>query len=357
MPQSKQLRWSKLRVGLLVLVSLIIFMVAVVLISGEGFLERKYTLRTYMDDAGGLRMGDPVRLAGINAGNVEEIRISGSHDPKRAIEVVMRVRRKYLGEVRANSVALLQSEGLLGQRFIDITRGTPPAPALPPGGEVKLKETPEISEVVATSADVMVKLNRIAARVDNVMAQVESGKGSLGKIIYDESLYQKANRSVDEVQRLVAHAAAGRGSLGKLLTSEELYDNLNSTLRKADGIVEDVRREKGSLGKILYDPGLYNRADQLLANANSVVEGVEKGHGSLGRFVKDEALYNRANTAIANLDRISERLEKGQGSAGRLLNDPALYNNVNTFTQELRTLVADFRQNPKKFLTINFKLF
>ncbi len=357
MPQTKQLSWIQLRVGLLVVTSLIMFGLLVFLMTGEGFFARKYTVRTYMENAGGLRTGDPVRLAGIDVGNVESIRISGSHDPKRSVEVVMRVRRKFQDELRADSLAELDAEGLLGQRFLNITRGDPGQPVVPAGGEVKLKETTELKDVLSSSADVMEGLNKVVARVDRIMTQVESGKGSLGKIIYDDSLFKKANEGVEGMNRLVAHAASGRGSLGRFLMTDELYNNANNSIGKLDRIVDDVRTGKGTLGKFIYDPALYNKVDQVAARFERIVADVEKGQGSLGKLVKDDALYNRMNAAAGSLEKVGGRLERGEGSAGKLMHDPALYNNVNSFSQEMRTLIADFRKNPKKFLTINFKLF
>lgn len=357
MPQRKQLSWIQLRVGLLVIISLIIFGVLVFLMTGESFFARKYTLRTFMDNAGGLRVGDPVRLAGIDVGNVDEIRISGTHDPRRAIEVVMRVQRRYQNEIRTDSMAELDAEGLLGQRFLNITRGSPGQPVIQAGGEVTQRERTELKDVLGASADVMQGLNRVVDRVDRIMTQVESGKGSLGKIIYDDELYRKANSTVDSANRLIAYAASGRGSIGKFLMSEELYNNANSAVARFNSVAEQISTGKGTLGRFINDPSLYNRVDQTAARADAIVANIEKGQGSLGKFVKDEAFYNRTNSAVGSFERIVAGLEKGEGSAGRLLQDPALYNNVNTFAQEIRALIADFRKEPKKYLTINFKLF
>src|SRR2546428_5385051 len=105
MPKKQELTWTKLRVGLLVVVSLTIFALLIFLITGEGFFQRKYVLKTLMDNAGGLRKGDPVRLAGLDVGNVEDIHLSGNHDPSRAIEVMMRIQRKYENEIRDDSLA------------------------------------------------------------------------------------------------------------------------------------------------------------------------------------------------------------------------------------------------------------
>jgi len=357
MAKSKQISWAELRVGLLVIVSLTIFAVLVFLMTGQGFFQRKQTLRIFMENAAGLRTGDPVRLAGIDVGNVYDIRISGSHDPSRAVEVTVHVQRHYQDEIRADSVAVLAAEGLLGQRFLNISRGTPSQPMVPNNGEVRMKETPEIADVVSSSADVMVTLNRIAARVDRIMAQIESGRGSLGKLLYDTTLYDKANASVDDIQNLLSYAASGKGSLGKLLMTDEIYNTALGTLSKADQVVDDVRSGKGSVGKFLYDPALYDKSTKLLERADNIVAGVEKGQGTIGKLLKDDTLYNQANTAVDTVNRIGQKIDRGEGSAGKLINDPALYNNLNNFSQEMRALLADFRANPKKFLTIHFKIF
>jgi phospholipid/cholesterol/gamma-HCH transport system substrate-binding protein len=357
MPKSKQIVWSQLRVGLLVIVALIIFAVLVFLMSGEGFFQRKYDLKVFTENAAGLRTGDPVRLAGVDVGNVLAIGISGSHDPSRAVRVDVRLLRKYHDEIRDDSVATLAAEGLLGQRYLNITRGSPSAAEVPPGGEVKMKETAEISDVVASSADVLTNLNRIVRRVDNIMAQVEAGKGTLGRIIYDESLYKKADKSVDDIQNLIAYASAGKGSFGKLLMTDELYNTALGTLTKADQVVDDVRSGQGAAGKFIYDPALYDKATQLVTRADGVMAGIEKGQGTVGKALKDETLYNRATAAIDAFADLGEKLQRGEGSAAKLLNDPTLYNNLNSFSQELRGLIADFRQNPKKFLTVHLKIF
>jgi phospholipid/cholesterol/gamma-HCH transport system substrate-binding protein len=357
MPQPRQLSWTQLRVGLLVLVSLTIFAVLIFLMTGEGFFQPRYELRTYMENAAGLRVGDPVRLAGIDAGNVDTIRIAPVDDPLRGVEVVMRVQRRFQDEIREDSEVTIAAEGLLGQRFLNISRGTPQQPAVPPGGVVRMRETADLQDVVETSADVMVRLNRITGRVDNIMAQVESGRGTLGQLIFDDELYRKANQSVDEVNRLIGHAAAGEGSLGRFLMTDEAYNAAMATLNHVDAVVADVRKGEGTLGKFIYDPQLYNSAASVATRADRVVAEIERGQGTLGRLIQDPELYNRANSAIANVDRIGARLDRGEGTAGRLLHDETLYENANAFTMEMRGLLADFRQDPRRFLTIRFRLF
>jgi len=102
----------------------------------------------------------------------------------------------------------------------------------------------------------------------------------------------------------------------------------------------------------------------VLAKFNSTTEkldriagDIEAGRGTLGKFIKDEKLHDDAQAAIASLKNISERLDKGEGSAGKLLHDDKLYTNLNQTTAEMVKLLYDFRQNPKKYLSIKVSLF
>src|SRR5713226_5219507 len=100
MPQQKQLAWAQLRVGVMVIVSLTVLAVAIFFISGQvGFWSRRYTLKMYFSDAGGLREGGQVQLAGVAVGSVNRIRLSPFPDPKRAVEVEAKIPKVYQDEI------------------------------------------------------------------------------------------------------------------------------------------------------------------------------------------------------------------------------------------------------------------
>jgi phospholipid/cholesterol/gamma-HCH transport system substrate-binding protein len=357
MATRQQVSWAQLRVGVMVLTALSIFALMIFLMSGEGTFTRKATLRVFMDNAAGLKKGDPVRLTGIDIGNVQEIRISGEHDASRAVMAVLSVQRRFLDEIRTDSVATLEAESLLGQRYFDITRGTPAKPALQPDAELNFKSRPDYGDVMATGATVLTNLNRVINQVGRVTDTLSQGQGTLGKLFMDDALYRRADSAVADFQKMAQHASSGQGSLGKLIYTDEIFDRANSAVGKLDQIADDVKSGQGSLGKLLYDPALYDDTRQIVARANEVVGDVQAGKGSLGKFIKDEALYNKATSAVDRIDTIAGRMEKGEGSMGRFLRDDAFYNNTNQLSLEVRELLADFRKDPKKFLTIKFKLF
>jgi phospholipid/cholesterol/gamma-HCH transport system substrate-binding protein len=353
----KHVSWAQLRVGLLVLVSLTVLAATVFLMTGEGLFTRKSRIRVFIDNAGGLKKGNPVRLTGIDIGNIEEIRVSGESDPNRAVLVIGRIYGSYLDDIRQDSVATLEADGLLGQRYIDITRGAPGSPKIEPNAEVKYRLSPGVGDVIASGATALTNMNRLVNSFTRVAERIEKGEGSLGKFLTDEDLYRNAEAAVQDFRQVAASVAGGEGTLGKLLTDDEMYQRANDAIGKLNTMVDDVRGGKGTLGKLVGDTEIYDEARQMVARANEIVADVKAGKGTLGRLITDDAFYTRATTAVDKFAALGERLDRGEGSFGKFVRDEAFYNNTNTLALEVRELIADFRKNPKKFLTIQLKLF
>jgi phospholipid/cholesterol/gamma-HCH transport system substrate-binding protein len=358
MPQQKQLTWAQLRVGVLVIVSLTVFAVAIFFISGQvGFLTRRYTLKAYFSDAGGLREGAEVQLAGIAVGNVNRIRISPHPEAGRAVEVLMRITRTYQGQIRADSAATLETTGLLGDRHVDITLGGPGQSPLPDGGVLKSREEPDIKKIVQNTNDVISNLRVLSAKLNEVAAQIQSSRGSLGKLIYDQSFYNRLNETAGGVQRLVAQVEKGQGTLGKFLSDETLYQRTSATIDRLSQVAEEIQHGNGSLAKFISDPSIYDHVNQAVAQANALIENVNKGQGTLGKLATDPQLYNRINDTFDRVNVISTRIEEGQGTLGKLSTDPALYNNLSQSSQALREFLTEFKKNPKKYLSVRVRLF
>ena len=218
MPQHERVQWAQLRVGIMVIVSLAVFAIAVFFISGQvGFFTRHYTLKAYLASAGDLREGAQVRLAGIAVGSVAKIRISPYTDRQRAVEVDLKIARTYQNEIRADSVASVETVGLLGDSYMDITRGTAGQEPVADGGAVKTAEKADIAAVMQNTNEVIMNLNALSAKLDDITTQIQAGKGSMGKLLYDQTLYNKMDATVSGAQALVDRAQRGEGTIGKLM--------------------------------------------------------------------------------------------------------------------------------------------
>ncbi len=358
MPERKQVSWAKLRVGMLVLSGLVVFAVGVFFISGRGgFFTRKYTLKTYFSGAAGLREGSQVRIAGIPVGVVQRIRISDSDKPDRAVEVLMRIPVDYQNQIRQDSDARLATAGLLGEAFVDITRGTSDKAVVQNGGEVNSIEEADIKRIVQNTNDVISNLRVLSSKLNEITGQVQAGQGTMGKLIYDQALYNRLNQMSSDLQRVMARLEQGEGTIGKLMQDETLYQRTVASIDRLNQVLDDVQHGKGTLAKFINDPAVYNDIHQLVLRANTMVDNVNNGKGTLGKLATDPQLYNRMNETFDRMNIIATRIEQGQGTLGKLSTDPTLYNNLSTSSQSLREFLTEFRKNPKKYLTVQLKIF
>jgi len=358
MPQRERITWAQLRVGALVIISLAVLAVGIFFISGPvGFLSRHYTLKAYFSTAGGLREGGQVRLAGIPVGNVEKLMISPYLDSSRAVEVVMSVTRAYQDQVRADSVATMETVGLLGESYVEIARGSPAQPVIPDGGEVKSSEEADIKRVVQNANDVISNLRVLSAKLNEITAQIQTGQGSMGKLIYDPGLYNRLNSTASHVERLVSRVENGEGTLGKLMEDETIYTRSVATIDRLNQVLDDVQHGKGSLAKFMSDSSLFDNVNRLVTRADSMVGNINSGEGTMGKLATDPQLYNRLNETFDRMNVITTRIEQGQGTLGRISTDPSLFNNLNESSQSLKDFLTEFRKNPKKYLTIRIRIF
>jgi phospholipid/cholesterol/gamma-HCH transport system substrate-binding protein len=358
-PSQKQLKWSQLKVGLTVIIASIVLGILIFLMSGTGgFFTKKIVLRAYFDNAGGLLGGAPVRLEGVDVGNVSSIRVVS--DPNRRlnpVEVTMKVNTKYLDNIRTDSLATLSTAGVLGSTFVDIESRGASGPVVKNGQELKTLVQPDLSDVVRSTQGTLQNMDALLKRLDRIVAFVESGQGSIGKLIYDPGLYNRLNTTLNEFQSIAADVSNGKGSLGKLVASDELYQRANTTVDKLNQIIDELQQGKGTAGKFLKDPTLYDNANQTVANIRKFTEDVNSGKGALGKLTHDEELAAKLKDTIVKLSAITNDLQAGQGTAGKLLKDPSLYTNSDKMLVETRDLIKAIRENPKKYLTIHFKIF
>ncbi len=357
MPSQKQLKWSQLRVGLTVLFASVTLAVLIFVMSGTGgWFTSKITLRSFLDNAGGLREGAPVRLAGVDIGNVTGIRIVEGK-PATPVEVTMKVNTKYKFNLRKDSVTLLSTAGVLGETFVDVDSTVAKGPPATDGDTLAAREQPQIEDVVRASQGTLQNMDALLKRVDRIVAFIESGQGSIGKVIYSPALYDQLNATVIEAKGLMDDIQSGKGSLGPLLTSDEAYKKVIAAIDKLNVIVDEIQQGKGTAGKLLKDPELYNNANKAIANVRELTDDINAGKGAIGKMTHDQEFAAKLQTLMSNLSELSERLEKGEGTAGMLFKDPALYNNSNQMLVETRELVKSIRENPKKYLTFHVKVF
>ena len=359
MPSQKQLKWSQLRVGVTVIFASLTLGLLLFLMSGTGSLfTSRITLISYFNNAGGLRVGAPVRLSGVDIGNVVGMQIVADQKKKLTpVEVTMKVTTKYAFNLRRDSICLLRTSGVLGETYVDLDSSQATGPPAQSGDTLATREQADIQDVVVTSQSTLQNMDALLKRADRILAFAESGKGSLGKLIYDPTLYDRFSATVAQFQSIVEQISKGQGSLGALVSRTDAYDKFISTLDKMNAVIDDIHQGKGTAGKIIEDPSLYNNANDTIANIKKLTDDINAGKGTLGKLTKDDELAKKLDTTMTKLSQLVTELEAGQGTAGKLIKDETLYNNLNGTLTETRELLKAIRQDPKKYLSIKLHIF
>jgi phospholipid/cholesterol/gamma-HCH transport system substrate-binding protein len=347
-----------LKVGLIALSAFVVLFVLVFLLTGSkgGIFRTNALLRTYMDDASGLGDGTAVRLNGITVGYLDRLQLTNSRDPKRTVEFDMEVQRAYLPQIPVDSVVGVAASNLLGDKFLNITKGASPQ-HVADGAELRPLPSQDIPELLKQMATLLGTFQDSVTRVDSLLAGVEAGKGNLGKLLKDEELYNTINGITSEGQKLITDIRTGNGTLTHLIYDDSLYQDARKPLQRIDAILADLQKGQGTLGKALKDPALYDEARDTLAEVHKLMDDINAGKGSAGKLMKDEQLYQRAVILEDKLTGLVDKINAGQGTVGQLLTNPQLYDSLNGATGEMHSLMKDMRANPKKFLTIQLKIF
>jgi phospholipid/cholesterol/gamma-HCH transport system substrate-binding protein len=361
MPSQQEVKWSQLKVGVIVLVSMALLTTLLFLMtkaSGMSVFSKKMIAHVYFENSAGLKKGAEVQLQGVTIGEVKDVLISS--DPARKltpVEAVMKLDPKFSSDLHKDSKASLGTIGVLGDTIIDINSQTATGPPLENGDELRTLETPSLTDVVKASQGTIESLNVILAKMDKIVDKLNNGEGSVGKLINDPALYNKAEDTVDQLDKLASQLNSGKGTIGKLMNDSSLYDHLNDTTVKLDAIATDLNNGKGSAGKLLHDDAMYNNLNSTLAHANSLLAEADAGKGGLGVLLKDPTFANKLTDTVDKLDTLLSNVNSGKGTLGKIATDDQMYTNINKLLTSSTDLVTTIRSDPKKYLTIHLKIF
>ncbi len=460
--------FTELKVGIFVLVTCLILGVAIFTIGTTvGLLEETFYARTYLNNVSGLKPGDLVLLAGVEVGNVTDVRISESDDipatesnqaslrqiealtqrterlqeeisiseedllglreeyaqaveqygeeasqvralgketadleqqvarqrgnveeTGRAINRIQRnlqnivvsalIKSEYRDWIKRDSNISLGSIGLLGDKYIEISLGRSSEPPLVVEEErpgwlgtstqqvVLITGTtqPGFQELITGADDVLANLSLLSEKVNQILSPISEGEGSLSEFIGNTSFYEnlnqavvKATETVDQATQLIQGFREGEGTLALLVQEQEVYDKINAATGHLQNVLAQIDRGEGSLGLFIKDPSLYEKAEDMLASIESITRRIDQGDGTLGKLSTDDRLYENLDQSLERFSAFVNGIQEGTGTLGLLAKDEKLYENLNQLSSEMVKLLYDFRQNPKKFLTIKLDVF
>jgi phospholipid/cholesterol/gamma-HCH transport system substrate-binding protein len=358
MPSAAKTHWSQLKVGIVAVIALSVLAVLIVTMSGSNPLFRKTeVVYVYFDDSFAMTVGaTPVRLNGIPVGKVSGVDLSGENTINRTVRITLALNQEALALIPVDSTAGLAQQNLLGARYINVKRGKS-AETIQPGGEIATQATTEIQDMLDEGKSTLSALQTILKRVENIVTEIEDGKGTIGKFLHDEALYNNLVGTVDEMKKLVVTFNNPNSSLGKLLNEDDLYSDIRGTIGRFNQLVDGLNAGEGTAGKLLKDDALYDDFRAAIADMRETLRLVNQGDGTIAKLMTTSTLHTRLEDTMTRMDGILDKISSGEGTLGQLLLNPALYESMDGTMREVQGMMKDFRANPKKFLTIQLKLF
>jgi phospholipid/cholesterol/gamma-HCH transport system substrate-binding protein len=362
MPSQQEVRWSQLKIGVIVLVSFVILITLLFLMtsaSGLGVFSHKLTITTYFANAGGLKTGAAVDLEGYNIGVVKTISVTTAPERKLTpVEVVMKIDGTYQPSLHTDSIAALSTVGVLGDTVVDINSRMATGPMLQDGAEMKTKESRSIQDIEEEGEAALDQLSTIMAKMNGLVDGIQAGKGTVGQLMTNPELYNNVNATVVDLRTLTAKLNSNNNTLGKFMNDNgQMYDKLNDTVGNVDNITKDLQAGKGTAGKILKDEAAYDNTSESLKNLNAILADAQAGKGGLGVALKDPAFAKNLSDSLAKLDSLLADVDAGKGTLGKIVKDDTISTNINNLLTNSNQLVTAMRQDPKKYLTIQMHIF
>ena len=355
----------KFRVGIFVLVALLTFLGAVYALGARARLfEARYTIHADFTEVGGLVEGATVRLAGVQIGRVSAVNLPPQ--PGGKVQVDLTIARRFSDRIRKNSVARIETQGLLGDRIVEITVGDPSAPAVAPGEVLASRDPADFGRIMASGAETAKNVAALADalretadqinkskmiesaaatvnKLGRVVDQVEQGRGWAHTLLYEEPVaLKRLNELIASTQTVIDRVEKGQGAAGVLVSPEGTASakRFVAAMDRISAMVEQPEREPGLLPGLLFDPKYKAVLDDLRVvshNLRVISDRVAGGKGTLGSLVADSAddgslslTMHDLQIAVANLKSISEKINEGEGTVGLLIADPTIYERLVT---------------------------
>jgi phospholipid/cholesterol/gamma-HCH transport system substrate-binding protein len=335
------------KVGIFFLLSLIALGGLIELVEDWQPFQARNNYHTYFDSAVGIRQGDPVRMAGVEAGKVQSIGIAEGR-----VRVDFYVQDEIV--VRRDSVAEIRQANLLGGQFLGLTFGSPDSPELPPESTVPSRESTNIDELI-TSFDQGQKrvLNALGdlveesraplldalIQVEQVVAKVNEGEGTLGRIINDPRLYDELQATVVSLRTVLESLEKGDGTFARLINDPALYDDAARMVANLGDVSERLNAGEGTIGRLLTDEELYVQLTGAVTSFRGVMAGMQNGTGTFGRLLTDESLYDEFRAMAVSINSIAGKIDRGEGTIGRLINEDDLYRDARTTLHKVEKTV------------------
>lgn len=326
------------KVGLFFVLSLVLFGIMLEVGNHWKLFDRGVPYKVFLSSSTGLKVGDTVKLAGVEVGTISKISVL---DDKVQVDFEVNPGTR----IKQDSLAGIRMSNMLGGQFLGLSFGTPGSPDLPPGSTLKSSDSASVDMLldnvggltrdakqliidlnrnqneVMTKISAMLDENRAAVHnsltgLSSITAKLDRGDGSLALLLNDKALYNNVTELTGNLKQVSARLERGEGTIGKLLTEEELYNNAFAAIKGMDDsmknfteIAQRINSGEGTAGKLVNDPALYNELRETVVNLKEITRKINSGEGTVGKLVNDDKLYRDAISTLKKTEKAMEGLQ------------------------------------------------
>jgi phospholipid/cholesterol/gamma-HCH transport system substrate-binding protein len=314
MKRGTPMTWEQVRVGVFLIIALALGATAIVLIgrTGNVFGER-YQLVTLVRSAAGLVPGAEVQLAGQAVGQVDRVALilpENRPEGGQAVALWLEVNVAVQAQIREDSRAQVRTQGLLGDRLIDIRPGSAEARILQDGDTLQAASSVDFDALIAEGSEAVGDLVAITSNLAELTRGVLEGEGTIGQLVTDAALYDRMVSLAGSMDTLLSAAADSDGPVMRMLEDDSLYLSIRSTLTSLDSLAAGVARGEGSLGRMLTTDTLYSALLGSVARTDSLLASLESGDGAMGRLFTDPALYEELLKTVVDFGALLEAVRE-----------------------------------------------
>jgi phospholipid/cholesterol/gamma-HCH transport system substrate-binding protein len=330
----------ELKVGGLVLAALAV-LAATIFLLGERrnlfVLKAHYSIR--FSNVSGLAEGNPVKLNGVTVGRVERVVLPEKIEEE-FLTVWISLDRRFAGRVRADSLARIKTLGLLGDKYVEISSGSPTAELIPSRGEIPAAPATDVDRLITSGEDVVDNVVAISHSLRTILQRMQRGEGLLGELLTDEEAGKRVKESalgtIRSLESITARIERGEGTLGTLLTDDDLARRAEQAIAQLEATLLRLNEGEGTLAALLGDEQMRSEVEALVSQSSAAAADLahfaselRQGAGLAQRLLTDEEYSENVTKTLLqlleNLSSISESLREGEGTLGQIINDPHLY--------------------------------
>jgi phospholipid/cholesterol/gamma-HCH transport system substrate-binding protein len=316
---STQPKWSNLKVGIVVLIGLAIFVFIISIVGTEqNIFASTYSLQLFMPNIHGLVNGAMVTLGGLKVGYVTDLQFT-RRDSVNGIDVTMKVLTKYRSSITSSTVAQIKTIGLLGDKYVDLSIGSPMETPLAENSLIPLRPTFDIEEVGPELRNSLTDLTDFLKSARRITARIDRGEGSVGKLIHEPTV-------ANEMEHFV---------------------------RSLNSVVSAIEQKRGAFGKLIYDEPLARNINDVSTNLKDVTDQIRQGRGTVGKLVMDDRLYANLVSFTSRADSILTRASNDSSNVSKIISDPAFYTQLLGLMRDFNDLLVDLKEHPERYVHVS----